>query len=54
MTTLARVVSLVTRSPADARSLEPIVIFCCIGLLLSLIGIKAHHLDLSMTLFCSP
>lgn len=54
MTTLARVISLMTGSPVDLRSLEPIVILCCIGLLVSLIGIKAYDLDLSVTLFCSP
>ena len=54
MATLARVISLVTGSPVDVRSLEPIVILCCIGLLVSLIGIKAYDLDLSVTLFCSP
>jgi hypothetical protein len=51
MTTLARVISQVMGSRIDARSLEPIVIFCSIGLLLSLIGIKAYGLDLSAALF---
>lgn len=54
MTTLARVISHVTGSPDDVRSLEPIVILCSLGLLLSLIAVKIYGLDLSTTFFCSP
>jgi hypothetical protein len=47
MTTLARALTHVTGIQIDVKTLEPVVIFCAIGIVLSLIGIKAYGLDLS-------
>ena len=51
MTTLARAINHVTGMQIDVESLEPIVIFCGIGLVLSLVGIEAYGLDLSAAFF---
>jgi hypothetical protein len=51
MTTLARAITHVTGIEIDVETLEPVVIFCGIGIALSLIlslaGIKLYGLDLS-------
>ena len=51
MTVLAQALSRLTRSDIDVESLEAISIFCGIGLLLPLIGIKAYGLDLTAAFF---
>ena len=51
MTVLAQVLSRLTRTDIDVESLEAISIFCGIGLLLTLIGIKAYGLDLTAAFF---
>ena len=51
MTVLAQALSRLTRTDIDVESLEAISIFCGIGLLLTLIGIKAYGLDLSAAFF---
>ena len=51
MTVLAQVLSRLTRTDIDVDSLEAISIFCGIGLLLTLIGIKAYGLDLTAAFF---
>ena len=51
MTVLAQALSRLTRTAIDVESLEAISIFCGIGLLLTLIGIKAYGLDLSAAFF---
>ena len=51
MTVLAQVLSRLTRTDIDVESLEAISIFCGIGVLLTLIGIKAYGLDLTAAFF---
>ena len=51
MTVLAQALSHLTRTDIDVESLEAISIFCGIGLLLTLIGIKAYGLDLTAAFF---
>ena len=51
MTVLAQALSRLTRTAIDVESLEAISIFCGIGLLLTLIGIKAYGLDLTAAFF---
>jgi uncharacterized protein with PQ loop repeat len=55
MTTLARAFAHVTGIQIDVETLEPVVIFSCIGivlsLVLSLISIKAYGLDPSAGFF---
>jgi len=54
MTVLAQALSRLTRTDIDVESLEAISIFCGIGLLLTLIGIKAYGLDLTAAFFLIP
>ena len=51
MTALAQALSRLTRTDVDIDSLEATCIFCSIGLLLSLLAIKAYGLDLSVAFF---
>jgi hypothetical protein len=51
MTALAQALSRLTRTDVDVKSLEAISIFCGIGLLLSLLAIKAYGLDLGVAFF---
>jgi hypothetical protein len=51
MTALAQTLSRLTGMHVDAEALEPICIFCSIGLLLSLLATKAYGMDLSLAFF---
>jgi hypothetical protein len=51
MTVLAQALSRLTKADVDVEALEAISIFCAIGLLLTLIAIKAYGLDLSVAFF---
>jgi len=47
MTQIAQTLSRITGHEIDAESLKPILIFCGIGLLASLLAMQAYGLDLS-------
>jgi len=51
MTALARAICQVTGSQIDVESLRSTLIFCGLGLLISLIAIEAYGLDLSVAFF---
>ena len=51
MIALAQALSRLTGTDIHAETLEPVLIFCGIGLLVSLLAIKAYGLDLSFALF---
>jgi hypothetical protein len=48
MTELAQLLSRATGTEIDVESLTAVIIFCGIGLLLSLVSIAAYGLDLSL------
>ncbi len=47
MAALARVLSSISRAEIDVETLETLVIFCGLGLLVSLVCVMAYGLDLS-------
>ena len=51
MTTIAHVISRATGTEIDVDSLSAVLIFCGIGLTLSLFAIEAYGLDLSCGFF---
>ncbi|WP_198030207.1 hypothetical protein [Bradyrhizobium sp. Tv2a-2] len=51
MATLARAISRVTGAPVDIESLEGILVFSGLGLVISLFAIEAYGLDLSTGFF---
>ncbi len=51
MTQIAETLSRITRFEIEAESLEPILIFSGIGLLLSLVAVLTYGLDLSAGFF---
>jgi hypothetical protein len=51
MTQIAQTLSRITRHEIEASSLEPILIFCGIGLVVSLLAVQTYGLDLSPGFF---
>jgi len=51
MAALARAISQVLGSQIDVESLKSILVFCGLGLLVSLLAIRTYGLDLSVAFF---
>ncbi len=51
MAALARVLSSISSTEIDVETLKTLVIFCGLGLLVSLAGVLAYGLDLSGGMF---
>jgi hypothetical protein len=51
MTQIAETLSRITGFEIEAESLEPVLIFCGIGLLVSLLAVQTFGLDLSPGFF---
>ncbi|HZV05541.1 MAG TPA: hypothetical protein VE999_10700 [Gemmataceae bacterium] len=51
MTQIAETLSRITGFEIKTESLEPVLIFCGIGLLVSLLAVQAYGLDLSAGFF---
>ena len=51
MTQIAQTLSRMTGHEIDAHSLEPVLVFSGIGLIISLLAVQAYGLDLSVGFF---